>query len=128
MNKVLTINWNLLEQNYANYCMDLFDEKPVKLSDYGINLEVKISMLSTKLVKVMDYFTKIWISILRFIFVKEVPNNVVKLTDIVKKDTREQLNATFNYYKKLKTIHFQELVKVNHQILHKFDDIRLGYT
>lgn len=87
MNKALTMNWNLVEQNFANYCMDLFDEKPVKLSDYGINFEVKMPGVSINLVKIMHYLTNIWISILRSIF-----------------------------------------VKVNHYILHKFDDIRLVYT
>jgi hypothetical protein len=128
MNKTLTINWNLVEQNYANYCMDLFDEKPVKLSDYGINLEVKIPGIGINFVKTMDCLTNIWISILRFIFVKEAPNSVVKLNNIVKNNFREQLNPVFGNYKKLKTTLFQVFVNVNHFILHKFDDIRLGYT
>lgn len=70
MIKELIIGWRIVEGDFADFCMDYFDDKAIEVSRVGLEgewKEVRNEVDSNALV----FFERILIAIFRYIFVKK---------------------------------------------------------
>lgn len=89
MESNLNLSWKKIEADYMNFCMDLFDEKPLTISVLGIIGDPILVVYNIK-PKVLEALAIIVTGILRFLFVKKyiATKTVEQVSTILKKQIR----------------------------------------
>lgn len=85
MVNIFSIRWNEVEEDYAEFCLDLFDEKPVSLSFFHFS-RYGISSLREKRESIFMFLERLYLSILRFVLVKKLLHDFDTIK--VKKDQK----------------------------------------